>query len=326
MRRRDFITLLGAAAGWPIAARAQQSAMPVIGFLGSTSPDLYTGRLRAFHAGLNEQGYVVGQNVAIEYRWAEDQNDRLPMLAAELVRRPVTVLVAGGGSLSALAAKAATATIPTVFALATDPIKLGLVASLNRPGGNLTGVANLNAEIGPKRLELLRELLPGATVVAILTNPSSVTAEPFVKALEPAAQALGLQLRTLKAGTDRDLDTAFAALPELRAAALVISPDTFFNSRSKKIGELSLRYAVPTVYQYRPFVAAGGLMSYGSDDTEYYRLVGIYTGKILGGTKPADLPVVQSTKVELLINLKTAKALGITVPNTLIGRADELIE
>ena len=327
MRRREFIRILGGAVvAWPLAVRAQQPAMPVIGFLGSTSPNMYTVRLRAFHAGLKEAGYIEGQNAAIQYRWAEDQNDRLPALAAELVRRSVTVLVAAGGTPSAIAAKAATATIPIVFALATDPIKLGLVASLNRPGGNLTGVANLNAEMGPKRLELLREVLPAATVVAVLTNPTSGTGEPFLRALQPAAQALGVQLRVLNASNDRELDAVYAALAQPRAAALVISPDTFFNSRSQRIAELSLHHAVPTIYQYRPFAAAGGLMSYGSDETEYYRLVGIYTGKVLDGAKAADLPVIQSTKAELIINLKTAKALGLTVPMSLLGRADEVIE
>ena len=327
MRRREFITLLGgAAAAWPLTARAQQLVLPVIGFLGSTAPDAYRTRLRAFHDGLKETGYIEGQNVTIEYRWAQDQNTRLPLLAAELVRRPVTVLVAAGGTPSAVAAKAATATIPIVFALATDPVKLGFVASLNRPGGNLTGIANLNSEMGPKRLQLLRELLPTATVIAILVNPSSGTGDPFLQGLQPAAQALGVKLRVLNASTDRDIDTAFAALADLRAAALVVSPDTFFNSRSKQLAEMSLRRAIPAVYQYRPFVDAGGLMSYGSDETEYYRLVGTYTGKILNGARPADLPVVQSTKAELIINLRTAKALGITVPNTLIGRADEVIE
>ena len=326
MRRRAFIGLVSGAVLWPLTARGQQSTLPVVGFLGGTSPSLYTTRLHAFRAGLKEAGYVENENVRIEYRWAEGQNNRLPVLAAELARRPVAVLVAAGGTPSATAAKAATATIPIVFALATNPIELGLVASLNRPGGNLTGVANLNAEMGPKRLEVLRELLPGVSVIAVLVNPSSGTGEPFVRVLRPAAQALGVQLRILDANTDRDLDKAFAALAQMRGAALVISPDIFFNSRSNQIAELSVRYAVPTAYQYRPFAAAGGLLSYGSDETEYYRLVGIYTGKILNGAQPADLPVVQSMKTELIINLKTAKALGLTVPLSLLGRADEVIE
>jgi putative ABC transport system substrate-binding protein len=327
MKRRDFITLLGgAAAAWPLAARAQQPAMPVIGFLSSASPDSYATRLRAFRQGLKEAGYVEGQNLEIEYRWAEGQYNRLPELAAELVHRQVAVIVAGGGTPSAVAAKAATTTIPIVFAVAVDPIETGLVASLSRPGGNLTGVTNLNVEVGQKRLELLHELLPTATIIAVLVNPTSPTTEPFLRALQPAARALGLQLHVLNASTDRDFDTVFATLGRLRAGALLISPDLFFYARVEQLAALSLRHAVPAIHQYRPFVAAGGLMSYASDETEYYRLVGIYAGKILKGDKPADLPVVQSTKVELIINLKTAKALGITVPLPLLGRADEVIE
>ena len=327
IKRREFITLLGgAAATWPLAARAQQASMPVIGFLSNASPDVYALRLGAFRQGLKEAGYVERQNVEIEYRSAESENSRLPALAAEMVHRQVAVIVAAGGSPSAVAAKEATATIPIVFGVAVDPVEVGLVASLTRPGGNLTGVANLNVEVGPKRLELLHELLPTATIIAVLENPTSPTAEPFSRALQPAARALGLQLHVLLASTDRDFDTVFATLVQLRAGALVISPDTFFNTRSEQLAALALKHAVPAIYQYRPFVAGGGLMSYGSDQTEYYRLVGIYTGKILKGEKPADLPVVQSTKVELIINLKTAKALGLTVPLPLLGRADEVIE
>jgi putative tryptophan/tyrosine transport system substrate-binding protein len=326
LKRREFVTLLGGAAAWPLAARAQQPAMPVIGFLSNASPNVYALRLGAFRQGLKEAGYVERQNVEIEYRSAENENSRLPALAAELVHRQVAVIVAAGGSPSAVAAKEATATIPIVFGVAVDPVEVGLVASLTRPGGNLTGVANLNVEVGPKRLELLHELLPTATIIAVLENPTSPTAEPFSRALQPAARALGLQLHILHASTDRDFDTVFATLVQLRADALVISPDTFFNTRSEQLAALALQHAVPAIYQYRPFVAGGGLMSYGSDQTEYYRLVGIYTGKILKGEKPADLPVVQSTKVELIINLKTAKALGITVPLPLLGRADEVIE
>jgi putative ABC transport system substrate-binding protein len=324
MTRREFITLLGGtAATWPLAARAQQRAMPVIGFLSGTSPEVYAARLRAFAQGLKEESYIEGQNVAIEYRWAEDQDDRLPVLAAELVHRQVSV-IAAEGSPASVAAKAATATIPIVFETASDPVMLGLVASLNRPGGNLTGVTNLNVEVGQKRLELLRELLPAATIIAVLVNPSApALTEQFMRALQAAAPALGMQLHVLHASTDRDLDTVFEAL---RADALVIGPYLFFNSRAKRLGALSLRHAVPAISTYRSFVAGGGLMSYGADETETYRLVGIHTGKILKGANPGDLPVQRVTKVELIINLKTAKALGIAVPLALSGRADELIE
>ncbi len=327
MRRRDFIKVIaGSAIAAPLAARAQQPAMPVIGFLSSTSPEVYAVRLRAFGQGLKEEGYIEGQNVAIEYRWAGDHDDRLPVLAAELVHRQVTV-IAANGSPSSVAAKAATDTIPIVFETASDPVTLGLVASLNRPGGNLTGVTNLNVEVGPKRLELLRELLPAATIIAVLVNPSApALTEQFMPDLQAAAPALGMQLHVLHASTDRDLDTVFAALGQLRADALVIGPYLFFNSRMEQLGALSLRHAVPTIFTYRPFVAAGGLMSYGANETETYRLVGIYVGKILKGEKPGDLPVQRSTKVELIINLKTAKALGLTVPLSLLGRADEVIE
>jgi putative ABC transport system substrate-binding protein len=328
MRRREVITLLGGAAiAWPLALRAQQPAIPVIGFLGSASPDTYTVRLRAFRQGLKEEGYVEGQNVAIEYRWAEGHYDRLPVLAAELVHRQVTVIVAGGGTSSAVAAKAATATIPIVFEVAVDPVEAGLVASLHRPGGNLTGVTNLNVEVGPKRLELLRELMPKATIIAVLVNPTSrVLTEQFLRALQAAAPALGMRLHVLHASTERDLDTIFAALGELRTDALFIGPDLLFLVHSEQLGALALRHALPATHLYRPFVAAGGLMSYGASQTEPYRLVGISAGKILHGEKPADLPVQQATKVELIINLKTAKALGLTVPLSLLGRADEVIE
>jgi putative ABC transport system substrate-binding protein len=328
MRRREFIALVGgAAAAWPLAGGAQQPALPVIGFLSSASPDQYAFRLSAFRQGLKETGYVEGQNVAVEYRWAEGQNDRLPALAAELVHRQVAVLVAAGGTPSALAAKAATSSIPIVFAVAVDPVEVGLVASLGRPGGNVTGIANMNAEVGPKRLEILRELLPRATSVGVLVNPTSpALTEEFLRALQPAASAFGLQLHVLEANAERDLETAFASLAQLRADALVIGPDIFFNTHIEQLAALSLRHAVPTIYQYRPFAAAGGLVSYGTDEAEYYRLVGGYAGRILKGEKPADLPVQQSTKVELIINLKTARALGIAVPLSLLGRADEAIE
>jgi len=328
MRRREFIALLGgAAAAWPLAARAQQPALPVIGFLGSASPDLYAVRLSAFRQGLKQAGYVEGQNVAIEYRWADGHYDRLPVLAAELVHRRVTVIVAGGGTPSVVAAKAATATIPIVFETATDPVQLGLVASLNRPGGNLTGVTNLNVEVGPKRLELLRELMPTAIIIAVLVNPTSgVLAEQVLHELEAAAPAFGMQLHALPASTERDLDTVFAALGQLRADALVIAPDIFFLAHTEQLGALALRHAVPAISSNRAFVTAGGLMSYGTSEADSYRLVGISAGKILRGEKPGDIPVQQATKVELIINLKTAKALGLTVPLPLLGRADEVIE
>jgi len=299
----------------------------VIGFLGGISPELYADRLRAFRQGLKEEGYVEGRSVEIEYRWAEGHNDRLPALAAELVRRQVAVIVAAGGTPSALAAKVATATVPIVFGVAVDPVELGLVASLNRPGGNLTGVTNLNVEVGPKRVELLRELLPSATLVAVLVNPTNPTiGEPFVRDLEAAARTLGLKLHVLHASTERDFDAVFATLVQLRADALVISPDQFLTSRIEQLARLTLLHGIPAISQLRQFTAAGGLASYGSSETEYYRPIGIYTGRILNGEKPADLPVQRSSKVELIINLKTASTLGLTIPLPLVGRADEVIE
>jgi putative ABC transport system substrate-binding protein len=327
MKRREFITLLGGAAALPMAARAQQPAMPVIGFLGSASPHPWVGRLRAFRQGLSETGYVEGKNVAIEYRWAEGQNDRLPAMAADLVRGQVTVIAAPGSTPAALAARAATTTTPIVFEIVTDPVELGLIASLARPGGNVTGVTSLNAEVGPKRLELLHEIVPTATIVALLVNPTNPTlAESTTKALQAAARILGVQLHVLHASTDQDLDTVFATAGQLRVGALMIGADPFFTSRLEQLAALGLRHALPTAYQFREFAAAGGLVSYGTSLTDTFRLAGIYTGRILNGEKPADLPVQQSTKVELILNLKTARALGVTVPLPLLGRADEVIE
>jgi putative tryptophan/tyrosine transport system substrate-binding protein len=326
-KRRDFITLLGgAAAAWPLAARAQQPAMPVIGFLNGASPDGYASNVAAFHQGLKEAGYVDGQNVTIEYRWAENQYDRLPSLAADLVQQKVTV-IAATTTPAALAAKAATSTVPIVFTTGGDPIKLGLVASLRRPGGNMTGSTQLSVEVGPKRLELARELFPGATTFALLVNPANPLAATVSKDLEAVADTLGMRLHVLHASTEADFETAFATAAQLRVAALVIStPEPWFGSHAAQLGALALRHSVPAIYFQREFAAAGDLMSYGGSVTETYRLAGLYAGRILKGEKPADLPVVQSAKVELILNLKTARALGITIPLPLSGRADEVIE
>ena len=326
MKRRDFLALLGGAAAWPLAARGQQPAMPVVGFLSTRASGDDLHLVAAVRRGLRETGFIEDQNVAFEYRFAVNQNDRLPALAADLVRRQVPVITAGPTP-AALAAKAATTTIPIVFEVATDPVAVGLVASLSRPGGNVTGVTNLGVEIAPKRLELLRELLPTVTNIALLINPTSpVVAEALVRDSQAAARSLGLQLHVLHASTERDLDTAFATLGRLRAGALVIGSDPFFTSRSERLAALTVRHAVPAVYEYRDFVAAGGLAGYGSHLADAYRLAGVYAGRILKGTKPANLPVQQSIKVELVINLKTAKALGVTIPLPLVGRADEVIE
>jgi putative ABC transport system substrate-binding protein len=326
MRRREFITFLGGAAAWPIAARAQQTAMPVVGFLNAASAKSYARQLSAFLKGLGEAGYVDGQNVAIEYRWADGQNDRLPALASDLLHRQVTVIAATTTAAS-LAAKAATTTIPIVFETGADPVQLGLVPNLNHPGGNITGVTQINQEVTPKRLQLLHELVPAASIMALLVNPASpYQAKTQSSAALLAAQTLGLELHVLNASTDRDFDAAFTNVVQLRAGGLVIASDPFFIGRSEQLAILTVRHAVPTIFETHEFAVAGGLLSYGADITDTYRLAGVYTGRILKGDKPADLPVQQATKVELYINLKTANALGLNVPNTLIGRADEVIE
>jgi putative ABC transport system substrate-binding protein len=326
MRRREFIKLFGGTVvAWPLLARAQQKpAMPVIGYLNSTSASGWAAELAAFLQGLREAGYREGQNVAIEYRWAEGQNDKLPVLAAELVRRQVSVLVANGPS--AQPAKAATTTIPIVFTTGADPVQIGLVASLSRPGGNLTGVTTLNMEMGAKRLQLLHELVPRATTIAVLVNPTDPSAETYTRDAQAAARTMGLQLDILHASTERDFDAVFKTLAQLRTVALVVGSDAFLISQSEQLAALALRNAVPTISPYRRFAAAGGLISYGDSLSDLYRQAGVYTGRILKGEKPGELPVQQATKDELIVNLKTAKALGINVPNTIIGRADEVIE
>jgi putative ABC transport system substrate-binding protein len=324
--RRELIALLGstAAVSWPHAVRAQQPALPVVGFLNSGSPGSYPHNVREFHQGLRNAGFVEGRNVAIEYRWAEDRTDRLPAMATDLVRRQVTVIFANGPA--ALPAKAATATIPIVFATAVDPVEVGLVGSLNRPGGNLTGVTTLNVEVGPKQLQLLHELVPSATSIAVLVNPSSPGAEVQTRDLPTVAGALGLQLHVLHAGAERDFEAAFENLLQLRAGALMVAQDAFFSSQSAQLATLTVRHAVAAIHTLREFAAAGGLMSYGASFTDAYHLAGMYTGRILKGEKPVELPVQQATKVEMIINLKTAKTLGFTVSLPLLGRADEVIE
>ncbi len=326
MKRREFIALLGGtAASLPLAARAQQPAMPVIGFLNVTSPDGYKLYVAAFRDGLKQSGYIEGQNVAIEFRWAEGQYDRLPDMAADLVRRQVSVIVAN--TPANLVAKKATDTIPVVFPTASDPVQLGLVPNLSRPGGNVTGVSQLNVEIGSKRLELAHQLMPAATSLAFLVNPSdSSRAETLLRDAQAAAVRLGLQLLVLRASTEAEIEAAFAGFAQLKDGVLVIGADAFFNAKSQLLAELSLRYAVPSIYETSEFAYAGSLMSYGGNIKESYRWAGIYTGRILKGDKPADLPVQQVTKVELIVNLKAAKALGLTVPLSLLGRADEVIE
>ncbi len=324
--RRKFIAVLGGATvAWPLAARAQQQAMPVIGFLHAGSPEAYAPMMTAFRQGLKEAGYVEDYNVAIEYRWAKGHYDRLPALAADLVRRQVAEIVAGGTP-PALAAKAASSTIPIVINVGIDPVQIGLVASLNRPGGNVTGLAVLTVELAAKQLEVLHELLRTSAAVGLLVNPNTPLTEPETKGVRDAARSLGLQLHVLDAGTEGEIDAAFGKLIELRAGALVVSVDPFLTSQRDQIVALAARHAVPAVYGVREFATAGGLMSYGTDLADVYRQVGIYAGKILKGAKPADLPVQRVVRVEFVINLKTAKTLGLTFPITLLGRADEVIE
>ena len=327
MRRREFIALLGgAAAAWPLAARAQQPAMPVIGYLSARSPEDTTHLVAAFRRGLAENGYVEGQNVTIEYRWALGQYDRLPAMAAELAGRLVTVLVATGGEPAALAAKAATSTIPIVFATGGDAVKAGLVASYNRPGGNVTGIDILTATLEPKRLGLLRELVPQAETIGFLLNPDYGPSESQSSDVQAAARALGLQIHVLRANTDREIEAAFETVAQQHIAALAVAAGPFFDTRREKLVALAARHAVPTMYHFREFAAAGGLVSYGIDPLDTYRQVGVYAGRILKGANPADLPVLQPTKFEFVINLKTAKVLGLDVPPALSARADEVIE
>ncbi len=325
MRRREFITLFGGVAvAWPLATQAQQQVMPTIGYLNTRSPTDDPQLLAAFKEGLSETDYIEGQNVMVEYRWAAGQNVLLPELAADLVRREVTVIAANGPS--AVAAKAATSIIPIVFITGDDPVQMGLVASLSQPGGNVTGVTTLNTGLGSKRLELLREVVPGASIVALMINPTNPNAETLSKEMESAASLLKMQLHVLHARTESDFDAVFVKLRQLNASGVVIGADAFFNSRSKMLGALTVQHAVPAIYTYRDFALGGGLMSYGGSNTDAFRRLGVYTGRILKGEKAANLPVQEATKVELIINLKTAKALGITVPLTLSGRADEVIE
>jgi putative ABC transport system substrate-binding protein len=328
MRRRDFIKVIaGIAASWPLAVRAQQPAMPVIGYLDVGSPDGSAPFVAAFRKGLTHTGQVEGKNVVIKYRWADGHNDRLPELAMDLVRQKVTVIVTPGSTAAALAAKATTTTIPIIFAIGADPIAAGLVPSLNRPGGNVTGVATLNAEVGPKRLELLHQIVPAAGIVALLINPTNpAISEPLSRDAQVAARTLGIRLHVLRASNDEEIEAAFVALHGLQVGGLVIGSDQFFNGRSAQLAALALRHSLPVIYQYREFTGAGGLISYGASLADAFQLAGVYAGRILNGEKPADLPVQQSTKVELSVNLKTAKALGLTIPPSLLVGADEVIE
>jgi putative tryptophan/tyrosine transport system substrate-binding protein len=326
IRRREFITLLGGAAAWPVAARAKR-AMPVIGFLHPTSPDPHAERMLAFRQGLKNTGHVEGENVAIEYRWAENQIDRLPALAADLVRRKVVAITMIGGATPALAAKAATTTIPIVFLVAEDPVRLGLVASLARPGGNLTGINFFNSELAAKRLALLREMVPAATRVAVLVNPANATTtESTLRDTEPAARAMGLQIQVINASTNREIDAAFAAFVRERPDAIFVGGDAFFTIRRVQLAQLATLHKVPAIFASREHAEAGGLLSYGTSFPDTYRQAGLYIGRILKGAKPADLPVVQSSKFELIINAQTARMLGLEIPPALLARADEVIE
>jgi putative ABC transport system substrate-binding protein len=327
MKRRNFIGLVGGAAAWPLVARAQRPSVPVVGFLGATSPEGYATFVNGFQRGLKEAGFVDGDNVTTVYRWAEGQYDRLPGLAADLVSRHVSVIVATGGLPSSLAAKQATATIPIVFTLGSDPVKFGLVSSLNRPNGNVTGVTLFAYLLDAKRVELMHELVPGASVVALLVNPNSpAQAEAQYADVEAAVRKFGQQLVILKAGTDSEIDSAIAGVTEKKASVLLVSADPLFLSRRDQLVALVTRHAIPAIYEWRQFAEAGGLMSYGIDLVDAYRQAGVYAGKILGGAKPGDLPVLQPTKFEFVINLKTARTLGLTVPNTMLVAADQVIE
>ena len=327
MKRRDLMALVGGtAAAWPLPLRAQQPAMPVIGYLSSASPKMNAQTVAAFRLGLNETGYVEGRNVAIEFRWAENQYDRLPALAADLVRLQVAVIFVAGGTVTALAAKAASATIPIVFQIGADPVRAGLVASLNRPGGNVTGVSLITDKLIIKRLELLRELVPAAAGFALLLNPNSPNAEIRSSDVQEVGRAIGLQIQVLYAGTERDIDATFATLVQRRIGALLVQNDPLFIDRREQVVALAAQYGVPAIYERREFAAAGGLISYAPDITDAYRQAGIYAGRILKGAKPADLPVQQPTRIELVVNLKTAKALGLAIPPAILLRADEVIE
>jgi putative ABC transport system substrate-binding protein len=326
MRRREFISLIGGAAAWPLAVRAQQPAMPVIGFLVSASAQGYAGVMGPILEGLKDSGYIEGRNVSIEYRWADYQYDRLPALAADLVRQHVAVIFTTGSVVSAIAAKSATNTIPVVFANGSDPVRYGLVASLNRPGGNVTGVTFYNSGLGPKRIELLREIVPGAKVIGVLVNPKNPNAEPDGIEIQEAGRILGVRIELVNASSERELDDVFAKLRELRADALMVHIDALFQAQNKQIVALAERHAIPTIYASPFYARAGGLISYGTNVDDMDRQAGMYIGKILKGTKPADLPVLQPTKFELLINLRTAKALGLTVPLIMQMTADEVIE